>query len=71
MAISNLSTQYISASYQNLLQYSSSGQLFDGTGTQVTNLVLTSVTASFGGLVSSASVAEYVLDLALLLCYFL
>ena len=57
MAISNLSTQYISASYQNLLQISASGEIFDGTGTQVTKLLLTSVTASLGGLVSSASVA--------------
>ena len=57
MAISNLSSQYISASYQNLLQISASGEIFNGSGTQVTNLVLTSVTASFNGLVSSASAA--------------
>jgi hypothetical protein len=57
MAISNLTTQYISSSFQNLMQVSSSGQIYNGTGTQVTNLVLTSVTASFNGLVNSASVA--------------
>jgi hypothetical protein len=57
MAISNLTTQYISSSFQNLMQVSSSGQIYNGTGTQVTNLVLTSVTASFNGLVSSASSA--------------
>jgi hypothetical protein len=57
MAISNLTTQYISASFQNLMQVSSSGQIYNGTGTQVTNLVLTSVTASINGLISSASTA--------------
>jgi len=39
------------------MQVSSSGQIYNGTGTQVTNLVLTSVTASFNGLINSASVA--------------
>jgi hypothetical protein len=57
MAISNLTTQYISSSFQNLMQVSSSGQIYNGIGTQVTNLVLTSVTASFNGLISSASSA--------------
>jgi hypothetical protein len=57
MAISNLTTQYISSSFQNLMQVSSSGQIYNGTGTQVTNLVLTSVTASFNGLINSASTA--------------
>jgi hypothetical protein len=57
MAISNLSSQYISSSYQNLLQISASGEIFDGSGTQVTKLVLTSVTASLDGLITSASVA--------------
>lgn len=57
MAISNLTTQYISSSFQNLMQVSSSGQIYNGIGTQVTNLVLTSVTASFNGLISSASTA--------------
>lgn len=42
MAISNLSSQYISSSYQNLLQVSSSGEIFNGSGTQVTSLVATS-----------------------------
>ena len=57
MAISNLTTQYISSSFQNLMQVSSSGQIYNGIGTQVTNLVLTSVTASFSGLINSASTA--------------
>ena len=57
MAISNLTTQYISASFQSLMQVSSSGLIYDGLGAQVTNLVLTSVTASFNGLATSASVA--------------
>ena len=60
MAISNLTTQYISASFQNLMQVSSSGLIYDGLGAQVTNLVLTSVTASFNGLATSASVAATV-----------
>ena len=42
MAISNLSSQYISSSYQNLLQVSSSGEIFNRSGTQVTSLVATS-----------------------------
>lgn len=57
MAISNLTTQYISSSFQNLMQVSSSGQIYNGLGTQVTNLVLTSVSASFYGSVTSASAA--------------
>ena len=57
MAISNLTTQYISSSFQTLMQVSSSGLIYNGIGTQVTNLVLTSVTASFNGLINSASVA--------------
>ena len=57
MAISNLTTQYISSSFQSLMQVSSSGQIYNGIGTQVTNLVLTSVTASINGLISSASTA--------------
>jgi hypothetical protein len=57
MAISNLTTQYISSSFLNLMQVSSSGEIYNGSGVQVTNLVLTSVTASFNGLISSASTA--------------
>ena len=60
MAISNLTTQYISASFQSLMQVSSSGLIYNGLGAQVTNLVLTSVTASFNGLATSASVAATV-----------
>jgi hypothetical protein len=39
------------------MQVSSSGQIYNGIGTQVANLVLTSVTASFNGLINSASTA--------------
>lgn len=49
MAISSLSAQYVSASFQNLIQISSSGQVFDGLGNQITNL-----TASF------ATTASYI-----------
>lgn len=44
MALSNLSPQYISSSYQNLLQVSSSGAVYNGTGSVVTSL---NVTASY------------------------
>jgi hypothetical protein len=48
MAITSLSAQYISASFQNLVQVSSSGQLFDGAGNQITNLTASfAVTASY------------------------
>lgn len=49
MAISSLSAQYVSASFQNLIQISSSGQVFDGLGNIITNL-----TASF------ATTASYI-----------
>jgi len=49
MAISSLSAQYVSASFQNLIQISSSGQVFDGLGNTITNL-----TASF------ATTASYI-----------
>ena len=38
MAISSLSSQYISQSFSGLMQYSSSGDLYDGAGTQLTNV---------------------------------
>ena len=38
MAISNLTTQYISASFQSLMQVSSSGDIYNGIGTQITTL---------------------------------
>lgn len=49
MAISNLSTQYISASFQNLTQISSSAELFNGEGMKITNLVITNITGSLNG----------------------
>lgn len=45
MAISSLSAQYVSASFQNLIQISSSGQVFDGLGNAINNL--TASTASY------------------------
>lgn len=49
MAITSLSTQYISASFQNLVQVSSSAELFNGAGTKLTNLVITNITGSLNG----------------------
>lgn len=45
MSISNLTLQYISASFAGLMQYSSSGAIFDGLGNQIT---LLDVSASAG-----------------------
>jgi hypothetical protein len=49
MAIQNLSNQYISQSYQNLMQISSSGQVYNGTGSLVTDISATSFTGSLKG----------------------
>jgi len=57
MAISSLSAQYISASFQNLIQISSSGQVFDGLGNTITNL-----TASFATTASHALTAGTAID---------
>jgi len=38
MSISSLSSQYISASFAGLLQYSSSGNVYDGNGNQITTI---------------------------------
>lgn len=53
MAISDLTGQKTSKSFQNLLQISSSGALYDGTGSLVTNLIASS---------SYAATASYVLN---------
>lgn len=55
MAISNLSSQYISSSFQNLMQVSSSNAVFNGSGTQVTTLL---VSASY------ATTSSYALNAA-------
>jgi hypothetical protein len=52
MPVSDLSLQYISSSYQTLLQVSSSGVIFNGTGSQVNNLT---VTASYAATSSNAT----------------
>jgi hypothetical protein len=44
MAIINLTTQYVSASFQNLAQVSSSGEFFNGLGAQVNNLKASTMT---------------------------
>jgi len=49
MAISNLSTQYISSSFQYLMQVSSSGEVFSGAGTQVTSLDVNATYATTAG----------------------
>lgn len=55
MAISNLSSQYISSSFQNLMQVSSSNAVYNGAGNQVTTLL---VSASY------ATTASYALNAA-------
>ena len=55
MAISNLSSQYISSSFQNLMQISSSNAVYNGSGTQVTTLL---VSASY------ATTSSYALNAA-------
>jgi hypothetical protein len=53
MAISNLTSQYVSASFSGLMQYSSSNNVYDGVGNQITQLNITALgntplnTASF------------------------
>ena len=55
MAISNLSSQYISSSFQSLLQVSSSNAVYNGSGTQITTLL---VSASY------ATTSSYALNAA-------
>jgi hypothetical protein len=52
MSVTNLSNQHISASYQNLMQVSSSNAVYNGTGSLVSNLT---VTASYAVSASNAS----------------
>ena len=72
MSVTNLSNQHISASYQNLVQISSSNALYNGTGSLIPNLLVTasyalsssyfagnSISASYVKLAQSAS---YVLN---------
>jgi hypothetical protein len=55
MSIFNLSEQYISQSFQNLLQISSSGAIYNGEGTQVSELRVSNII----GTVATASYALY------------
>jgi hypothetical protein len=48
MSISSLSSQYISASFAGLVQYSSSNNIYDGNGSQITTLNVTASYASSG-----------------------
>jgi len=59
MAISSLTTQYISASFQNLMQVSSSGEVFNGSGTKITTLDVISTYAlgSSGSSINTNSLA--------------
>lgn len=54
MAISNLSNQYISASYQQLMQISSSNAIYNGNGSLVSNLTVTASNA-----VSASNASAY------------
>lgn len=53
MPISSLTNQYISSSFQYLMQVSSSGEIFDGAGNQINTLKVTSIS----GVMASASFA--------------
>jgi hypothetical protein len=55
MAITNLSSQYISSSFQSLMQVSSSNAVYNGSGTQITTLL---VSASY------ATTSSYALNAA-------
>lgn len=46
MSISSLSSQYISASFAGLMQYSSSTNIYDGNGNQITTLNVTASNSS-------------------------
>lgn len=53
MAISSLSSQYISSSFDNITQVSALGELYDGLGNKITNLTASYINPTF----ISASVA--------------
>lgn len=55
MSISSLSSQYISASFAGLMQYSSSTNIYDGNGSQITTL---NVTASYASNSSATPVGQ-------------
>jgi hypothetical protein len=57
MAVINLSNQHISASYQNLVQISSSNALYNGTGSLITNLTVTASYATTASFVSTLNQA--------------
>jgi hypothetical protein len=64
MSITNLTGQKTSKTYQNLLQVSSSGALFNGTGSAVQNLSVTSsyaISASYAATASYAVTSSYAL----------
>jgi hypothetical protein len=55
MAIQDLSSQFISQSYQNLMQISSSGQIFNGSGSAVTSVAATASVATRFTVVQNSS----------------
>jgi len=59
MAIQNLANQQISASFINLMQVSSSGQLYDGTGSLITRVTVNSFTGSLSGSATNAVTASF------------
>lgn len=54
--VSSLANQYVSASFGSLLQISGSGKLYDGTGSLVTSI---DVTSSFSGRATVATSASF------------
>lgn len=77
MSISSLGSQYISASWTALLQYSSSGQIYDGAGNLISTLAVTAsgagggsgvyagtspTTTTVGGLTGSSAIAGLTYD---------
>lgn len=56
MAITQLTNQYISGSFQNLMQVSSSGTLYNGAGTLISSLTVQSITGS----IQTAQTASYI-----------
>ena len=56
MAITQLTNQYISGSFQNLMQVSSSGTLYNGAGTLISSLTVQSITGS----IQNAQSASYI-----------
>ena len=59
MSITSLSGQYISSSFSALTQYSSSGNLYDGNGNQITTLNVTASNSSGSSPAGNAGHIQY------------